>query len=164
RTTRPHLSFHLPQVDVRRTLSSRLCEAVILAGPVPLAEGGYRADRPLWSRWGRGSSEPGRGTRKEGPVRLSLQLRAGHADRSGRGDHMGALLMDGFPILSVMLAIPLVAAAACLMVGAQQARLIALVATLADLALAILLWVDFDIGGAQWQFTERAEIFAVFSY
>ena len=72
--------------------------------------------------------------------------------------------MDGFPILSVMLAIPLVAAAACLMVGAQQARLIALVATLADLALAILLWVDFDIGGAQWQFTERAEIFAVFNY
>ena len=72
--------------------------------------------------------------------------------------------MDGFPILSVMLLVPLVAAAACLFVGAPAARMIALVATLANLVLGILLWANYDIGGAQWQFTERVELFAGFSY
>ena len=43
--------------------------------------------------------------------------------------------MDGFPILSVMLAVPLVAAVACLFVSAQTARWLALGATLVDLAL-----------------------------
>jgi NADH:ubiquinone oxidoreductase subunit 4 (subunit M) len=55
-------------------------------------------------------------------------------------------------------------AIACLFLGAPAARLTALVATLIDLALGILLWVNYDIGGAQWQFTERAELFAVFDY
>ncbi len=72
--------------------------------------------------------------------------------------------MDGFPILSVMLAVPLVAAIACLFLEANAARWTALVATLANLALGILLWLNYDIGGAQWQFTERAELFAGFSY
>ena len=72
--------------------------------------------------------------------------------------------MGGFPILSVMLLVPLAAAVACLMSGAKQARMIALVATLADLALGILLWANYDIGGLQWQFTERAELFAGFNY
>jgi NADH-quinone oxidoreductase subunit M len=72
--------------------------------------------------------------------------------------------MGEFPILSVMLAVPLAAAVACLFAGASAARLIALVATLADLALGVLLWANFDIGGPQWQFTERVELFAGFAY
>ncbi|HCS18567.1 MAG TPA: NADH-quinone oxidoreductase subunit M, partial [Erythrobacter sp.] len=72
--------------------------------------------------------------------------------------------MMEFPILSLMLAVPLAGAIACLFLGAQSARMVALVATLVDLVLGILLWVNYDIGGAQWQFTERAEIFAGFSY
>ncbi|OZA93776.1 MAG: NADH-quinone oxidoreductase subunit M [Erythrobacter sp. 34-65-8] len=72
--------------------------------------------------------------------------------------------MGGFPILSVMLAVPLVAAIACLFLNAPQARVTALAATLANLVLGILLWVNYDIGGAQWQFTERADLFAGFTY
>jgi NADH-quinone oxidoreductase subunit M len=67
--------------------------------------------------------------------------------------------MNGVPILSIMLAIPMAAAIACLFAGANGARWIALGATLANLALGILLWVSFDIGGAQWQFTEYAPVF-----
>jgi NADH-quinone oxidoreductase subunit M len=72
--------------------------------------------------------------------------------------------MGGFPILTTMLLVPLVAALACFFVEAKLARLIALVATLANLALGIDLWLSFEIGGAQWQFIERAELFAGFSY
>ena len=57
-----------------------------------------------------------------------------------------------FPILSLMLAVPLVGAIACLFLGAQSARMVALVATLANLALGVVLWLNYDIGGAQWQF------------
>ena len=69
-----------------------------------------------------------------------------------------------FPILSLMLAVPLVGAIACLFLNGGSARMVALFATLFNLALGILLWINYDIGGAQWQFTERAELFAVFSY
>ena len=69
-----------------------------------------------------------------------------------------------FPILSAMLLVPLVAALACLFAEAKAARVMALAATLINLALGVLLWVNYDIGGAQWQFTERAELFAGFSY
>ncbi len=72
--------------------------------------------------------------------------------------------MAGFPILSLMLLVPLLAAMACVFSAAKTARMIALVATLINLGLGILLWVNYDIGGAQWQFTERAELFAGFSY
>ncbi len=72
--------------------------------------------------------------------------------------------MGGFPILSIMLLVPLAAAIICLMVEASLARSVALGATLVNLALGILLWLNYDIGGAQWQFTERAELFAGFSY
>ena len=72
--------------------------------------------------------------------------------------------MGGFPILSMMLLVPLVAAVACLFLDAKSARVAALVATLIDLALGVLLWANFDIGGARWQFTERQEIFSGFSY
>ncbi|MDG2003837.1 MAG: NADH-quinone oxidoreductase subunit M [Novosphingobium sp.] len=72
--------------------------------------------------------------------------------------------MADFPILSLMLAVPLVAALICLFVEAKGARTIALAATLVDFALGVLLWANYDIGGAQWQFTERVELFAGFSY
>ena len=72
--------------------------------------------------------------------------------------------MNGFPILSLMLLVPLVAAVACLVVPREQARSIALVATLADFVLGMILWANYDIGGAQWQFTESAALFAGFSW
>ncbi len=65
--------------------------------------------------------------------------------------------MSGFPILSIMLAVPAIAAIACLFLSASGARWLALGATLVDLALGILLWAQFDIGGAQWQFVENHE-------
>jgi NADH-quinone oxidoreductase subunit M len=68
--------------------------------------------------------------------------------------------MSSLPILSLMLLVPLAGAIACLMSGAQTARVVALAATLVDLALGIVLWANYDIGGAQWQFTERANLFA----
>ncbi|MCZ8017394.1 NADH-quinone oxidoreductase subunit M [Novosphingobium sp.] len=72
--------------------------------------------------------------------------------------------MADFPILSVMMLVPLLAAVACLLVEAKAARQIALVATLIDLALGVLLWVNYDIGGAQWQFHENVPLFAGFSW
>ena len=72
--------------------------------------------------------------------------------------------MGGFPILTAMLVVPLIGAIACMFLGAKPARMVALLATLINLALGILLWANFDIGGAQWQFTERADLFAGFEY
>ncbi|CCA93505.1 MULTISPECIES: NADH-quinone oxidoreductase subunit M [unclassified Novosphingobium] len=72
--------------------------------------------------------------------------------------------MSGFPILSLMLLVPLAAALACLFLEAKPARNLALAATLVDFALGVVLWANFDIGGAQWQFTERVELFSGFSY
>ncbi|MFN2100592.1 NADH-quinone oxidoreductase subunit M [Altererythrobacter sp. MF3-039] len=76
---------------------------------------------------------------------------------------MGFVLMD-FPILSLMLAVPLFAGIACYFLDAPAARMTALVATLFNLALGILLWLNYDIGGAQWQFQEEAKVFAQFKY
>lgn len=72
--------------------------------------------------------------------------------------------MSGFPILSLMLLVPLAAALACLYLDAKSARTVALLATLANLALGVVLWLNFDVGGAQWQFQERHELFSGFSY
>ncbi|GAO55473.1 MULTISPECIES: NADH-quinone oxidoreductase subunit M [unclassified Novosphingobium] len=72
--------------------------------------------------------------------------------------------MTGFPILSVMLLVPLVTAVACLLVDREQARTVALVGTLIDFVLGMLLWANFDTGGAQWQFTEHAALFAGFEW
>ncbi|WP_121117959.1 NADH-quinone oxidoreductase subunit M [Croceibacterium ferulae] len=72
--------------------------------------------------------------------------------------------MGGFPILSLMLLVPLLGAIACLFVGERAARSIALAATVIDLVLGIVLWARYDIGGAQWQFTERADVFAGFAW
>ena len=63
------------------------------------------------------------------------------------------------PILSIMLAVPLVGALLCLFARAEIARVIALVATLFDLLLGIWLWTSYDPSGAQWQFVEIAQLF-----
>jgi NADH-quinone oxidoreductase subunit M len=63
-----------------------------------------------------------------------------------------------------MLLVTAVGALACLLVEARAARTIALVATLIDLALGIVMWANFDVGGAQWQFTERSPLFAGFQW
>ena len=72
--------------------------------------------------------------------------------------------MEGLPILSLMMLVPLAGAAACLFSGAAAARWIALGATLVTFALGVALWSNYQIGGPQWQFTERADLFAGFSY
>ena len=53
--------------------------------------------------------------------------------------------MSGFPILSVMLLVPLLGAVACFFANASAARTIALVATVIDLALGVVLWANFDV-------------------
>jgi NADH-quinone oxidoreductase subunit M len=63
--------------------------------------------------------------------------------------------MSGVPMLSLMIAIPLLAAVVSLFVSANGARWVALVATLIDLALGIALWATYDPSGAQWQFVEQ---------
>ncbi len=72
--------------------------------------------------------------------------------------------MNGFPILSVMIALPLMAAAVSLFTTANTARWIALVTTLLLFALGINLWISYDIGGAQWQFVENAPVFGRFAW
>lgn len=68
-------------------------------------------------------------------------------------------------ILSLMLIVPLVAAIACLFVSANQARWLALGATLVDLVLGGVLWANFEIGGPQWQFVEHyPNLFGVFGW
>ncbi len=72
----------------------------------------------------------------------------------------------GFPILSVILAVPLVAALWILFAPggdqarAKNARLIALLATLIDFALGIVLWANFDSSTAAFQFQENLPLFA----
>jgi len=74
--------------------------------------------------------------------------------------------MIGFPILSLMLLVPLVGAAACLVSGEKAARQIALGATLIDFVLGLVLWLGFDqsAGHPQWQFVERVPLFAGFNW
>jgi NADH-quinone oxidoreductase subunit M len=58
-------------------------------------------------------------------------------------------------LLTILLVIPLIAAAIALFLNASGARWIALIATLLDFALVIYLWANFDPNGAQWQFAEK---------
>jgi len=71
---------------------------------------------------------------------------------------------QSFPILSAILALPLLGALACLLSGARGARWIALVTTLATLLLCIGLWAAYRVGGPQWQFTEYHAIFGRFAW
>ncbi len=63
--------------------------------------------------------------------------------------------MADLPLLSILIALPLVAALICLFVKANAARWIALVATFADLVIGSYLWANYDPDGAQWQFVEK---------
>jgi NADH-quinone oxidoreductase subunit M len=66
--------------------------------------------------------------------------------------------VNSLPLLTILIAIPLVAGGIALFLSPSGARLLALIATLIDLALAIYLWVGFDPGGPQWQFTENVPL------
>jgi len=72
----------------------------------------------------------------------------------------------GFPILSVMILLPIAAALWVLLApGGEaarvgQARAIALGTTLVELVLGILLWASFDSGSAAFQFVEKVDLFA----
>jgi len=76
----------------------------------------------------------------------------------------------GFPILSLMVALPVLGALACLfapgdeMRRANAARWIALIATAATFALGIGLWLSYEIGGPQWQFVENYPVFGRFGW
>ena len=48
--------------------------------------------------------------------------------------------MEGLPILSLMMCVPLAGAALCLFAGASAARWIALGATLVNFVLGVVLW------------------------
>jgi NADH-quinone oxidoreductase subunit M len=63
--------------------------------------------------------------------------------------------VTGLPLLTLLIALPLVAGGLCLFVKANGARWIALLATLLELALSIDLWVNFNPDGPQWQFVEK---------
>ncbi|MEL6875561.1 MAG: NADH-quinone oxidoreductase subunit M, partial [Pseudomonadota bacterium] len=69
-----------------------------------------------------------------------------------------------FPILSLMMGLPMLAAIICLFLNAQAARLLALATTLALFVLGVVLWINYDIGGPQWQYVERAELFGNFAW
>jgi len=63
--------------------------------------------------------------------------------------------VSDLPLLTLLIAVPLVAGVIALFVSASAARWIALAATLVDLALGILAWSAFDPAGPQWQFVEH---------
>ena len=71
--------------------------------------------------------------------------------------------MSHLPILSIVTFLPMVAALFILLAGgseqtrANTARWVALIATLADLAVAIYIWTQFDGATAAFQFVERAQ-------
>ncbi len=68
------------------------------------------------------------------------------------------------PILTLLVAVPAFGAIACLFADAKAARWVALVATLIDFALGILLWATYQVGGPQWQFQEHVGLFGSFGW
>ncbi|MFM5929508.1 MAG: NADH-quinone oxidoreductase subunit M [Novosphingobium sp.] len=72
--------------------------------------------------------------------------------------------MNDFPILSLMLLVPLAGAVACLFSQAKAARQIALATTLFNLVLGVWLWSQFQIGGDRWQFQENVLLFDGFAW
>jgi NADH-quinone oxidoreductase subunit M len=69
-----------------------------------------------------------------------------------------------FPILSLLLALPMLGAIACLFVSASTARWIALILTLVDLLIGLMLWSRFQVGGPQWQFVEHLGLLGPFAW
>jgi NADH-quinone oxidoreductase subunit M len=62
--------------------------------------------------------------------------------------------MSGFPVLSILIALPLIAGILCLFVSANAARWIALLSTLVAFAIGIWMWIAYVPGGPRWQFQE----------
>jgi NADH-quinone oxidoreductase subunit M len=69
-----------------------------------------------------------------------------------------------FPVLSLMILLPMAAALASLFLSANGARWTALGTTLALFVMGIMLWANYEIGGPQWQFAENAPIFGRFAW
>ncbi len=72
--------------------------------------------------------------------------------------------MSGLPVLTILIALPLIAGVLCLFASAQAARWIALLSTLAGFAIGIWMWIAFVPGGPQWQFTEHVALASDFSW
>ena len=74
-------------------------------------------------------------------------------------------MMEGFPILTAMILLPLITGTVLLVFPgnedgrASAARWIALATTLAEFVLGVILWVNFDLGSAAFQFTEVVPLF-----
>ncbi|MFL6736071.1 MAG: NADH-quinone oxidoreductase subunit M [Sphingomonas sp.] len=66
--------------------------------------------------------------------------------------------MIGLPLLSILIALPLVAGMLCFFVRAEGARWIALTATLLEFGLSVYLWANYNPDGSQWQFVENAPL------
>jgi NADH-quinone oxidoreductase subunit M len=62
------------------------------------------------------------------------------------------------PLLTILIAVPLIAGVIALFLSAKGARWLALVATLVDLVLGAYLWAAYDPNGAQWQFVEKVPL------
>jgi NADH-quinone oxidoreductase subunit M len=60
--------------------------------------------------------------------------------------------------LSLLIIVPLLAGVLCLFVRAEGARWVALIGTLIDLVISIVLWVRYNPDGPQWQFVEKYPI------
>src|SRR5688572_11566775 len=72
----------------------------------------------------------------------------------------------GYPILSVVIWLPIVAGVVVLLVGerhAHAARIVALIGSIAGLLVAAPLWTQFDRLGNGFQFIERAPWIATFN-
>jgi NADH-quinone oxidoreductase subunit M len=70
----------------------------------------------------------------------------------------------GFPVLSLMIILPIVAAMIALFAGDKGARWVALGATLVNFILGCLLWADYDLAGPQWQFQEFLPLLGTFNW
>ncbi|HSQ99149.1 MAG TPA: NADH-quinone oxidoreductase subunit M [Sphingomicrobium sp.] len=66
--------------------------------------------------------------------------------------------MMQLPLLTILIAVPLIAGVIALFLSAKGARWLALVATLVDLVLGAYLWAAYDPNGAQWQFVEKVPL------
>jgi NADH-quinone oxidoreductase subunit M len=72
--------------------------------------------------------------------------------------------MTGLPVLSILVALPLIAGVICLFVSANAARWIALLTTLIAFAIGIWMWTAYVPGGPQWQFQELVPLGGGFNW
>lgn len=77
---------------------------------------------------------------------------------------LSELFTENLPVLTILLALPLIAALGCLSVSAKLARQLALLATLTNFLLGVLLWIAYDLNGPQFQFQEFTPLFGRFAY